>query len=281
MGKKYTVREHVSKIKNKLSIARVAFATGATSLMFTLAMPLAAHAASTVVVTPNNTQGWYSADTRTGGNINYVTDATSPYPDGALQLTTDATNAAKAQYLKDVNIPLSDVADLGYQTKQNSGPPVAAASYQVVVDLNGSETAGGTGTLVYEPYWNGTVVPTTWQSWDVDSGQFWSSQTFTDGSCSVVNGAGGPPFYTLSALKTACPNALVKSIGVNVGSYNPSYDVETDGVAFNGTTYNFELDKKATNKDQCKKNGWKDYGTTYKNQGDCVSSIVANPKSNR
>ena len=30
--------------------------------------------------------------------------------------------------------------------------------------------------------------------------------------------------------------------GVNVGSNNPSYDVEVDLVNFNGTVYDFELD---------------------------------------
>lgn len=35
-----------------------------------------------------------------------------------------------------------------------------------------------------------------------------------------------------------------------------------------------------TNKDQCKDNGWKSFGT-FKNQGDCVSSVVANSKSNK
>ncbi|MEA2475369.1 MAG: large repetitive protein [Thermoleophilaceae bacterium] len=34
-----------------------------------------------------------------------------------------------------------------------------------------------------------------------------------------------------------------------------------------------------TNKDQCKNNGWKNYGTTFKNQGDCVSSVAGGGKS--
>src|SRR5690349_3384298 len=60
---------------------------------------------SQVVVTPINQQGWSTADTRPGGNVNFVTDPTAPgTPNkGALQLTTDATNAAKAQYLHQAN----------------------------------------------------------------------------------------------------------------------------------------------------------------------------------
>lgn len=210
------------------------------ALLLAVTFASSASAATTAVVTPTNEQGWSTADTRVGGDVNFVSDPTSPYPTGALQLTTDATNEAKAQYLHEADVALDEVTNLSYYTKQVSGPAVAAPSYQLIVDLNGSST-GGFGTLVYEPYWNGTVVPGTWQQWDVDQGQFWSSKTFTDGTCSVVNGAGGAPFYTLSQLQASCPDAVVLGFGVNVGTHNPNYDVYTDGVAFNDTTYNFEV----------------------------------------
>ena len=230
---------------------------------------------TTVVVTPSNTQGWFEADVRPGGEIHFVSDATSPYPDGALQLTTDATNTAKAQYLHEAEVALTDVDELSYHTKQNAGPVHAAASYQLVVDLNGVENTGGFTTLVYEPYWNGAVLANTWQEWDVDAGQFWSSQSFTDGSCAVVAGAGGPPLYTLESLQTLCPEADVLAFGVNVGSFNPGYDVEVDGVNFDGTLYDFELANIPTSKDDCKKDGYKVLtdadGNAFKNQGQCVS----------
>lgn len=229
-------------------------------------------AGSTVVVTPNDTQGWYSSDTRAAGKINYISDSTSPYPTGALRLTTTDSNADKAQYMKDVNVPLSSITELSYNTKQVSGPPVADASYQLEVYLNGG-TSGYT-TLVFEPYWNGVVTPGVWQQWDVSSGQFWSSKTVAP---LVASGAGGPPFYTLSELKAAYPNAVVKAAGVNVGSYNPNYNVEIDGVNINGTIYDFELVAPLTNKDQCKNNGYMTYG--FKNQGQCVASVQNNENS--
>jgi hypothetical protein len=234
-----------------------------------------AFAASTVVVYPGNTQGWTTGDTRTGGTVDFVNDATSPYPTGALQLTTDATNAAKAQYVHTAaNVPLSSVTDLSYYTKQVSGPAVADPSYQIAVYLNG--TAESYTNLVYEPYWNGTVTPSVWQNWNVAQGQYWSSKTFTDGTCSVTNGAGGPPFYTLAQLQTMCPDAVVVGFGVNVGTYNPNYVVETDGVNFNGTVYDFEasapLIGPPTNKDECKNGGWMTFNNpTFPNQGQCVS----------
>jgi thrombospondin type 3 repeat protein len=34
-----------------------------------------------------------------------------------------------------------------------------------------------------------------------------------------------------------------------------------------------------TNKEQCKKNGWKNYGTTFRNEGDCVSFVATGGKN--
>jgi hypothetical protein len=216
------------------------------------------------------------ADLRPGGEINYVTDASSPYPTGALQLKTDVSTVAKAQYLKDVNVPLADVTELSYYTKQNSALfPGGDPSYQVVTDLNGS-AAGGFTTLVFEPYENGVVIPGAWQQWDVDAGQVWSSRSFAEGTCVTVAGAGGAPFYTLALLKTLCPDAVVLAIGVNVGSFNPGYDVETDGVTINGTTYDFQLTNEPADKEQCKNDGWKNFTDAndqpFKNQGQCVAA---------
>jgi hypothetical protein len=142
-------------------------------------------AANTIVVTPTNQQGWSTADTRPGGMVNFVADPTSPAPVGALQLTTDATTTAKAQYLHAANTPLADVTELSYYTRQVSGPVIADPSYQLVVCLGGftsPQTAmnpsGCTGftTFVFEPYQNNglstpspVIVPNIWQQWTAGS----------------------------------------------------------------------------------------------------------------
>lgn len=231
---------------------------------------------STVVVTPTNTQGWSTADTRPGGAVNFVVDPTAPRGAGALQLTTDATTTSKAQYMHAANTTLSSVTELSYYTKQVSAPFAGAdPSYQLPVHLNG---ATGFTTLVFEPYQNpaeGPIVTNTWQKWDVAAGLFWSTRTVTCSNGTIVGTPGGPATYTLAAIKTTCPNALVFQFGVNIGSNNPSYNVETDLVDFNGTTYDFEPNTVATNKDQCKDGGYKTFNPPsgpYKNQGQCVSS---------
>jgi len=275
----YDINSGVKHIKTKVDLSKTLMGLVALALPVVLFLSNggAKAAATQVVVTPSNTQGWSTADTRPGGVVSYNTDSTAPGEphNGALSLTTDATTTAKAQYLHETSTPLADVNELGYSTKQNSASFVGGdASYQFLVDLNG-DAAGGFTTFVYEPYQNGVVTPGAWQSWDVDAGQFWSSRSFSDGTCTVVAGGGGAPFYTLAGLQTTCPDAVAIGFGVNIGSNNPSYDVEADLVDFNGTTYNFEPFQTPSDKDACKKDGYKTLtdqnGNPFKNQGQCVS----------
>jgi len=238
-------------------------------------------AGDTIVVTPTNQQGWSTADTRPGGMVNFVVDNTSPAPIGALQLTTDATTAAKAQYLHAANTSLADVTELSYYTKQVSAPfPGADPSYQVIANLLG--TSGFT-TLVFEPYQNPgnngnpTVINNVWQQWDVDAGLFWSTQTVTCSNGVIAGTPGGPATYTLADIKAACPGAVVIGFGVNIGTFNPLYNVETDLFNFNGTTYDFEPYRVATNKDDCKDGGYLNVkradGSSFKNQGQCIKYV--------
>ena len=242
-----------------------------------------AAAATTVVVTPTNQQGWSTADTRPGGTVNFVSDPTSPYPAGALELTTDLTTTAKAQYLHAANVPLVSVTELGYWTRQVSGPPFADPSYQLVMCLNGaptSTTCPGFTTLVFEPYQNlqqGPIVPGAWQQWDVAAGLFWSTRTVTCSNGVVVGTPGGPATYTLDMIRTLCPDAVVGGFGVNIGTFNPGYVVRTDGFNFNGTVYDFQLTNTPSSKDQCKDGGYRDFtdadGNPFKNQGQCVAFV--------
>ncbi len=196
------------------------------------------------VVTPNNPANWTRADTRPGGNVRFITDGTSPLGTGALRLYTNNLNTAKAQYFNLVNLPLSSLSTLSYYTKQvSSSFPNGTPAFNIAVYLDGN-TANSASftTLVYEPYNNGeTIVPNTWQQWNPIGEDFWSSRSFDDGGgCAVTAGAGGPPFYTLATLVTNCPSAVIVAYGVNVGSFNPSYNTEVDAIDFNGTVFDFE-----------------------------------------
>ena len=56
-----------------------------------------------------------------------------------------------------------------------------------------------------------------------------------------------------------------------------SYNVETDLVTFNGTTYDFEPFAVASDRDACKNGGWQTLtradGSSFKNQGDCIQYV--------
>lgn len=261
-------------------------------LLLTMAVPVTAFANEMVVVTPTHRNGWTEAppiaDNRPVSSVEFVADSNTPLGSGALELTA-STPTGKAQLMtaNHAGTQLDDVTQLSYWTKRISGPNIAAPSYQLQLCLGGVVNGGCVGftTMVYEPYQNGTVHPTDWQFWNVDSGQFWSSRTYTDGQCTVMAGFGGAPFYTLQQLQQMCPNAVVGNVGVNVGSNNSGFFVRTDGFNFNGTVYNFELTNVPTNKDACKKDGYKNMtdanGNPFKNQGQCVSYVASNGRSAR
>jgi hypothetical protein len=261
-----------------------------TFVVFVLLSLAFASSAQTVIVVPSNAAslGFSTADTRPGGAVSYVVDGTLPGGGvGGLNMTTDGTTAAKAQYLRADLLPLASLTDVSYWAKQNSAPFYGAdPAFNIPVCLGGvvGTTCVGFTTLVFEPYQNNglfppspAIVPGLWQFWDVDAGMLWSSRSYSSGSCSVLAGGGGTYFYTLSGLATDCPNAVVGGYGFNVGTFNPSYDVSADLMTINGTTYDFEPYLVATNKDQCKNGGWMNYrradGSTFKNQGDCVSYV--------
>ena len=257
----------IGELMKRLMIATFVTALASTSFAQTTT--------ETLVVTPSNLRGWSTADTRTGGTVGFILDSTAPAGTGALQLTTNATTTAKAQFMHAASTPLAEVTALSYYTKHNPSTLFASgdASYQLVVYLCGP--GSGFTTFVFEPYQNGVVTPGVWQSWDVAAGQMWSSRTVNcPGAGGVVAGGGGAPFYTLEGLQAAFPGAVVVGFGVNIGSNNPSYDVEVDLVQFNETIYDFEVFHAATNPEDCKKGGWSTFTPPYKNQGQCVSATV-------
>ncbi|HEX5429467.1 MAG TPA: hypothetical protein VFX17_00080 [Patescibacteria group bacterium] len=273
-------------MKKLISMVSTAGLLVASFAFFANVAPAAAD--TIVVVTPANTQGWSTADTNAGGTVNFITDTSSPAPSGALQLATDTTTTAKAQYVHESNVPLADVSGLSYSTKQNAPAGIVAdPSYQLITFLNGG-TSGFT-TLVFEPYQNPgnngnpTIVPGTWQQWDVSNGLFWSTRTVTCSNGTIVGTPGGPSSYTLAQIESTCPDSVVAAFGVNIGSNNPAYNVETDLVSFNGTTYNFEVTNAPTSKDQCKDGNWQNLtdsqGQSFRNQGDCVSFVATNGRN--
>ena len=249
MGLSLQGLQNIKKKKLYLIASFIAVFALVAQPMYGLVASKIAEAAShgDVIVRQSSDQGWKQANIASGGTTSFVVDATAPYGQGALQLTTTSSTASKAQRTKSIspNVKLSDISELSYYTKQVTASNAAhAPSLQLTV--NGLNGTSSNTILVFEPYWNTAGAPGVsknlpngaWQQWNVKDGVFWSTQTRA--TAGLVNGAGGPPFYTLATVIGNNPNAKVTSIAVNIGTYNASHVGLADGVNLNGTVYDFE-----------------------------------------
>ena len=227
---------------------------------------------------------WYEADVRPGGTAAIVDltglggnlEFNQPRPIGAAKLTTDFTNAAKAEvavvndYGTVDNILSKLNVSYDYFKVTNGSQNLAAApsiklTFLNTVCLNSSGDCYG--TLVYEPYWNGVSGPSnppldTWTPVNISAsqGDFWWT-----GGFGQPNTAGGPPLRTLNewfaAFSSDFPGASLVSISVGVGSYNQGQIGYFDNVAISGTnadaTYDFEP------------------APQFETVGECVSTLIA------
>jgi hypothetical protein len=256
---------------------------------FGSARPSSGGSGNTVVVSesdirrqPENTpptSNWvlYS---RNAGNGAFVTGPGSP-PLGVGSVTfTTPTGADKVQLFNydQVGTPLSQVRSMSYCTYRTAGDAQQVTAINVEVDVNGA-TPGGFTTLVFEPVYNtsqGAVVSGQWQCWDAYSGGnaiWWSSNP-------IPSAPNRDTFVPWSTIVAANPDAvIVGGFGLNQGSGNPGLVSSVDALHFDtptkSITYDFEPYHVATSKDDCKNDGWRSLrradGSTFKNQGDCVS----------
>jgi hypothetical protein len=214
-------------------------------------------------------RNWYHEDTRVGGGVELTDIWAGPQPDygdGALALTTNNTDRAKAQLITHGHVygtPLQDVTNLSYWTYQEgvtenpNGPPEANASFQLQIDTDGDlDLTTGFTTLVWEPYFNdgpedgGTqpIAPDEWQFWEVTGGRWWSTREIncTGGDpdpFTLPAGAGGVSNPTTpAAVGVGCPAAKIVGIGVNVGTFNRNYVVGVDGITLSTATDDYVWD---------------------------------------
>lgn len=176
---------------------------------------------------------------------------------------------------------LSSLTSLSYSSYRSTGSLQQVTALNIQVDINGGTlNPGEFTTLVFEPVYNtgqGAVVSGAWQDWDAYNGGnaiWWSSRPIP-GVCAF------DCFVTWNAIVAANPNATVLGgMGFNQGSGNPALTAAVDAltIGFSGqpaVTYDFELFVTARTKEDCKNGGWQSVrrsdGSTFKNQGDCVS----------
>jgi hypothetical protein len=222
--------------------------------------------------------------TRNAGNGTFrVGPGTPPSGVGSFETTTPtAADKVTLFNFQHVGTALSDIDALGYATYRAANPAdndLQLPAINIQVDVNGA-APGGFTTLVFEPVYNtnqGAIQDNTWQTWDAYSGGqaiWWSSNP-------IPSAPNRDTFVSWDTIVAANPDAVIGGIGINQGSGNGALIASTDvlTVGSNGdcVTYDFEPYKVATAKDQCKNGGYNSVkradGSSFKNQGDCVSYV--------
>jgi hypothetical protein len=244
--------------------------------------------AATVVVHPFSMDGWITQQSGTA-TVGFVAGpGTPPAGDGSVELRvgSDGNSAAQVRNGDYAGTLLSDLTTLTYNTYvQQDGLGGQAPYILLNVDLDGNGTTDD--LLFFEPVYQNSVFFTNdqgpllvgvWQDWNALDGGWWS-----------VNGtAGATPGTGVKSLEdyiAAEPDAAVASgpalrvvTGFGAGAWDNfvgNADAVTVGVNGSDTTYDFEPDSgPPTSKDQCKKDGWKQFDSPpFKNQGQCVSFV--------
>jgi hypothetical protein len=250
-------------------------------LLALAAVPAAATAATTTETVYPDSTSWTSADTRAPGSFDFVAGpAAAPLGSGSLHLITpdgsSKVNIANGLLTGD---SLADVDALSYFTYRSSastGSPVQVPSLQLAV--SDPQATGGFTTLVFEPVYNtdqGTIADDTWQQWDARNGGqgvWWSTHD-------LPNQPAFTGYRTWDQIVADNPGATIQAAFINQGSGNPGIDANVDAVTLgasgDATTYDFEPDSAPASANDCKDGGWTTFHPAFRNQGDCVSSVVS------
>lgn len=217
----------------------------------------------TVVVSPGAMHGWSFYNDQ---NDTACTDSTvcrmvdgpagQPLGTGSAFLSTPAAGDGKALVLKDyAGTRFDAITELKYSTFRqsvDSGRNLAIA-LQVNADYDLSDqSVGYQGRLVYEPYQAapGTVLDTTWQSWDARAGKWWGTKASVPrGDVFVVNPCVQATPCTWAQLLAAFPNvgihatygAVVLKAGSSWPGFRGNVDALSIGINDTTTTFDFEL----------------------------------------
>jgi hypothetical protein len=196
--------------------------------------------------------GWYSADTRSSGNV--TVDNTYPGPTGfgcnsALFSTGSVAGQDKAQLYSfaDYGQAFSGINNVSYYTYKVAGDPAPDVAVNIQLDGTAGFTLGCASTpcfttLVYEPYLQsggqGAITNDTWQNWNATdatsgNGMWWSSK--------IPLGNTGAMDHPMpwSYFKGLYTDAVIWGYGLDVGSGNPSVLAAADGLKFGSTTTDF------------------------------------------
>jgi hypothetical protein len=253
--------------------------TKANMKIFTLIFTVYAIAgiadAATVVVDPNNMDGWtfYSTDSsgtlNTGSNVGQMVTgpATPPLGVGSANLMTAPGAGDGSEQLRSTNsagTPLASITSLSYSTYATSigGDQLPFLNLYVSSQGNGvyddrlwfepvySSASAGNGNPNPQP----NIALNAWQTWNAFTGM-WYTDSGTPNANAFPSDPNGPGDHaiTFAEFLAAYPNATIVNPSAGVGgirlasgfsspgdNYNTYVDAFTIGVNGVNTTYNFE-----------------------------------------
>jgi hypothetical protein len=216
-----------------------------------------------VVVSPGAMHSWSFRDDQrdtacTDSAVCRMVDgpAGQPLGIGSAFLSTPAASDGKALVLEDyAGTRFDAITELLYATYRqsaDSGRNLAIA-LQVNVDYDlTDQSVGYQGRLVYEPYQSapGTVLDTTWESWDARAGKWWGTKASVwRGGVLVTNPCVQATPCTWAQLLTAFPNigihatygAVMLEAGSGWSGFRGNVDALSIGINGATTTFDFEL----------------------------------------
>ncbi|HUP26077.1 MAG TPA: hypothetical protein VM124_00325 [Candidatus Limnocylindrales bacterium] len=251
-----------------------------------MAGPMTVLAAEPLVVSPSHMYGWTFAqeDTDTGSGSLVNGPGQPPLGSGSAELKVDATGREVLYSTAYSGTKLSDITTLRYSTYRQVGDTALAPSLGFDIDTDTTlANSAYEGRLTYEPYFTQAVKTGEWQTWNAmdndGTGNWWFSRAPGNTKCPQSNPC------TWAEVTSAFPNAAILPTGALyfkagqwAGGFTGNVDNFTLGMLGTDTTYDFEGTDPApppTNKDQCKKDGWRSLEKIFKNQGDCVSGEVS------
>jgi len=236
------------------------------------------------------TKSWvFYARTANSSGTFIVGPDSPPLGVGSFSMQTpSSTDKGSLFNFEHAGTALSAITGISYSTyKSSSG--VAFPSINIQIDINGGTLgANEFRTFVYEPYNQPGFVDAigVWQTRDAynaGAGKWWSTQN-ADNLLATggARGCGQGSPCTWTALLAAFPGAsIVGGFGINAGSGNAGLDGSADALSIsyggNSVTYDFEPFVTASSKASCMNGGWMSVkradGSSFKNQGDCVSYL--------
>ncbi len=241
----------------------------------------------------NTTPGvWFENDVRPGGTAS-VADLTGtggdletnqPLPIGAAKLTTDFTNAAKAEVgvgdaygqagsiLSTLQVAYSWHKAANPGQNLNAAPSIKLTFFNPsCVDATNNPGLDCFGALVYEPYQNGFGNNPAVDTWNTSALDYNTGMWWWTGGFGSPNQGGGPADKTLaqwdsllSGLSSDFAGADLVLVSVGVGSFNQGQVGYFDDVTIShssGSSYSASYDFEPA--------------PQFATVGECVSTLIA------